>query len=107
MQFQLQEPLGDRVVVDKHIGEEVSVSADRLYHDAGPSSDWRVAEVPGWLSQAGFSLRLPPGWEINELQGIDSYLGELLGSGVRLTFDYGEFTSSLDPANDPGNTSMP
>ncbi len=103
MQFQLQEPLGDRVVVDKHTGEEVSVSTDRLYQDAGPSSDWREVEVLGWPSQAGFSLRLPPGWELNELQGVDSYVGELVGDGVWLTFDYGEFTSSLDPADAPDN----
>ena len=49
----------------------------------------------------GFSLRLPPGWELNELQGIDSYVGEVVGGGVRLTFDYGGFSWTLDPADDP------
>ena len=103
LQIQLQEPQGDRVVVDKHTGETVSISTDGLYPDARSSSDWREVEVPGWPSQEGFSLRLPLGWELNELQGIDSYLGELVGDGVRLTFDYGELTSSLDPADDPDN----
>ena len=61
-------------------------------------------EVPGWPSQTGFSLRLPPGWEFNELQRIDSYVGELVGDGVRLTFDCGDFSWSLDPADDPAYT---
>ena len=103
VQFQLQEPLEDRVVVDKHAGETVSVSTDSLYPDARPSSDWIEVEVPGWPSQTGFSLRLPPGWELNEVRGGDSYVSELVGDGVRLTFDYGEFTSSLDPVDDPEN----
>ena len=52
--------------------------------DAEPSSDWRFLEVPAWEGVPGFSLRLPPGWKLNELQGIDSYVGEVVGDGVRL-----------------------
>ena len=76
----------------------------KQFDDALPSSDWRIVEAPGWPSQPGFSLRLPPGWELNELQGIDSYVGEVTGYGVRLTFDYGGFSWSLDPADDPVHT---
>ena len=61
-------------------------------------------EAQGWESQPGFSLRLPPGWELNELQGIDSYVGEVVGDGVRLTFDYGGYSWSLDPADDPDHS---
>ena len=69
--------------------------------DAQPLPEWQEVVAPGWPSQPGFSLCLPPGWTLNELQGIDSYVGEIVGDGVRLTFDYGGFSWSLDPADDP------
>ena len=74
------------------------------FTDARPSTDWRLVEAPGWPSQPGFYLRLPPGWELNELQGIDSYGGEVIGDGMRLTFDYGGFSWILDPSDDPDHT---
>ena len=100
VEVQLQEPLGDRVVVDKHTGELVSLSTS-IPFSLRSSPDWRIVEVPAWPSQPGFSLRLPPGWELNELQGIDSYVGEVTGDGVRLTFDYGGFSWNLDLAANP------
>ncbi len=69
--------------------------------DAEPSSDWRFLEVPAWEGVPGFSLRLPPGWKLNELQGIDSYVGEVVGDGVRLVFDYGAYSPPLNYGNDP------
>ena len=69
-----------------------------------PPPDWRLVEAPGWESVPGFSLRLPAGWELNELQGIDSYVGEVVGDGVRLTFDYGAYSSSLSLGDDPEHT---
>ncbi len=68
---------------------------------AQPSPDWDLMNVPGWASQPGFSLRLPLGWEAKETWGIDSYVGEVAGDGMLLRFDYGGFSSSLDPADDP------
>ncbi len=49
----------------------------------------------------GFSLRLPPAWKVNELRGIDSYVGEVVGFGVRLIFDYGAYSPQLNYGNDP------
>ena len=69
--------------------------------DAEPSPDWRFLEVPAWEGVPGFSLRLPPGWKLNELQGIDSYVGEVVGDGVRLVFDYGAYSPPLNYGNDP------
>ena len=70
------------------------------FGNAQTQPDWRKVEVPGWPSQRGFSLRMPPGWELNELRGIDSYVGEVVGDGVRLVFDYGGFSWGLDPPDD-------
>ena len=68
---------------------------------AQPAPDWRLVNIPGWASQPGFSLRVPPGWRVVQKQGIDSYVGEVLGDGLRLGFDYGSFMWSLDPDDDP------
>ena len=87
--------------VDLHTGQTFS-DALQPYADAQPQRNWRIVEVPGLSSQPGFSLRLPFGWELHELQGTDSYVGEVIGDdGIRLTFDYGENSWSLDPADDP------
>ena len=104
VEIRLGKPLGDRDVVDKHTGQTVSVSAGYPYSDARPWPSWRVVEAQGWSSQAGFSLRLPRGWELNELQGIDSYMGEVVGDGARLTFDYGGRSWSLSPSDDRART---
>ena len=76
----------------------------KQFNGARPSPDWRIVEAPGWSNQTGFSLRLPPGWELTELQGTDSWVGEATGDGVRLTFDCGGFSWSPEPADDPART---
>ena len=93
----LEEPLGDRVVVDQHTGDIVG-NALQPFADAQPQQDWRIVEVSGLQSQPGFSLRLPFGWEFRELQVNDSYAGEVIGDDeIRLTFEYGKSSRSLDP----------
>ena len=97
----LEEPLGDRVIVDLHTGQTFS-DALQPYADAQPQRDWRIVEVSGRPSQPGFSIRLPFGWELRELPDTDSYVGEVIGDdGVRLTFNYGRYAWNLDPADDP------
>lgn len=95
----LEDPLGDRLVVDKHSGRIVSGDL-HPFADAQPQPNWRIVEVPGLPNQPGFSLLLPFGWELHELQGMDSYMGEVRGDdGIRLTFDYG----GSEPADDPAH----
>ena len=71
------------------------------FPDARPGPDWTRVVAPGWSSQRGFSLMLPPGWELNELQGIDSYIGEVTGDDIRLRFDYGGYSWGLNPEDEP------
>lgn len=70
-----------------------------------PQSDvtegWKEVEASGWRGQRGFALKLPQSWELRELQGIDSYVGEFVGDGARLHFDYGPFSWNLNPKDDP------
>lgn len=45
------------------------------------------------LDAGAFSLLAPAGWEFRQLQGIDSFVGELAGDGVVLTLDFGRYSS--------------
>lgn len=63
-----------------------------------------TTEVPtNWqfVDANSFTLSLPPGWKFNKLQGIDSYVGEFVGDGATLGFDYGWYSNSLADDNDP------
>jgi hypothetical protein len=59
--------------------------------------------ISGWLTvEAGaFSIYAPPGWEFHRLQGIDSFVGEFVGDGVVLRFDFGSYSNALDEAHEP------
>lgn len=67
------------------------------------SSELRHSIPNNWQSvDAGsFTLSLPPGWEFNVQQGIDSYVAEFIGDGVRLGFDYGWYSNPLADESDP------
>ena len=67
--------------------------------DQDVPDEWKLVEASGW--PGGFSLRLPQEWQLNELQGVDSYVGEIIGGGGRLTFDFGWYSSSLVDDDDP------
>ena len=56
----------------------------------------------GWkrIDAGTFSLFAPPGWKFHELQGVDSYVGEFVGNGMALDFDFGQWSNSLDEAPD-------
>ena len=83
-------------------GDALVFQRESTSTEAGqPGPDWTRVEAPGWSDQQGFSLLLPPGWALNELQGIDSYVGEVTGDGVRLMFDYGSYSWGLNPEDEP------
>ena len=57
-----------------------------------------------FIDANSFTLSLPPNWKFNELQGIDSYVGEFTGDGAKLGFDYGWYSNPLAEDNDPNHT---
>ena len=89
------------LLVGCNAGTPAPTAAPSPFPDAQPGSDWIPAVAQGWPDQPGFSLMLPPGWALNELQGIDSYVGEITGDGVRLMFDYGRYGWNLTPEDEP------
>jgi hypothetical protein len=50
-------------------------------------ANWHKVEA------GAFSLFAPLGWESHQLQGVDSYVGEFVGDGVVLRFDFGRYSS--------------
>ena len=52
----------------------------------------------GWhkLDAGPFSILAPSGWEFHQLIGVDSYVGEFVGDGVSLTFDFGRYSNPLE-----------
>ena len=60
------------------------------------------ASLTGWqlIDANSFTLYLPPNWKFNKLQGIDSQVGEFVGDGAKLGFDYGWYSGSLAKDDD-------
>src|SRR5262249_9198880 len=56
------------------------------------------------LDAGPFSILAPPGWRFHQLQGVDSYVGEFVGDGVSLKFDFGRYSSDLEEAKEPKYT---
>ena len=78
----------------------IATDGPHVAPEARPRPDWSRVEARGWLDQAGFSLLLPPGWTLTELQGMDSYVGEITGDGISLMFDYGSYSWDLNPGSE-------
>jgi hypothetical protein len=71
-------------------------SAPNRVQDYRPQSKSPSAVmVPGWHKVAAgpFSILAPSGWAFHQLPGVDSYVGEYVGDGVVLRFDFGEYSS--------------
>ena len=103
----LQEPLGDRIVIDGHTGQRVRVTRPIPYsaEETKPAADWRVVKGPEWPSRPAFSLQLPTGWDLIVLEGLGPHpgkvVGEVVGDGARLEFDFGGRRRSLSPSSGP------
>jgi hypothetical protein len=54
-----------------------------------------VTATIGWhkVDAEAFSIFAPLGWEFHQLAGFDSYVGEFVGDGVVLRFDFGGYSS--------------
>jgi len=59
--------------------------------------------LPSWhkVDAGPFSILAPSGWEFHQLEGVDSYVGEFVGDGVVLTFDFGGYSNPLKEEKKP------
>jgi hypothetical protein len=65
-----------------------------------------AADIKGWrkLDAGPFSILAPSRWEYHQLVGYDSFLGEFVGDGIRLRFDYGRYSNDyLQNAKNPAH----
>jgi hypothetical protein len=62
-----------------------------------PPIGWNWAD----LGSDQFSIALPSGWAANPQQGVDSFIGEIRGDGVVLSWDLGWYSSDLPFDDDP------
>src|ERR1700756_633311 len=53
------------------------------------------------LDAGPFSILAPLGWKFHQLMGVDSYVGEFVGDGIALTFDFGRYSTELRKAKKP------
>ena len=60
---------------------------------AAPYADCCPLGPSTWhsVNTGPFSVLLPPGWQYQPMQGIDSFVGGFSGDGVTLNFDYGMY----------------
>lgn len=56
--------------------------------------DWQVVDA------GPFTISLPQGWALQPQQGIDSYVADFVGDGMRLSFDFGWYSSPLAEEDD-------
>lgn len=69
-----------------------------------PECDMPSDAVPTcWrrLDAGPFSISAPPGWNFRQLPGVDSFVGEFVGDGLTLAFDYGRYSTELRKAKKP------
>jgi hypothetical protein len=55
------------------------------------------------LDAGPFSILAPLGWKFRQLMGVDSYVGEFVGDGIALTFDFGRYSTELRKAKNPAS----
>lgn len=58
-------------------------------------TDWRKVDA------GPFSIFAPPGWEVHQLPGVDSYVGEFVGDSIVLRFDFGGHSNPLGEQKKP------
>lgn len=59
------------------------------------SADWIIVDA------GPFTVSLPPTWTLQPRQGIDSYVADFVGDGIRLSSDFGWYSDSLAEVGDP------
>lgn len=72
-----------------------SASPGRAFGQSPAPADWHKVDA------GPFSILAPSGWEFHQLEGVDSFVGEFVGDGVTLRFDFGEYSNPLKEEKKP------
>ena len=73
------------------------------WDDIPEKSRWAPSQHSSWhkVDAGPFSILAPSGWEFHQLEGVDSYVGEFVGDGVVLAFDFGGYSNPLKEEKKP------
>lgn len=66
-----------------------SASPGRVLRQSVAPANWHEVDA------GPFFILAPSGWQFHQLEGVDSFVGEFVGDGVTLTFDFGRYSSPL------------
>jgi hypothetical protein len=68
-----------------------------------PTGQETLTPPTGWqkVDAGPFSILAPSGWEFHQLAGVDSYVGEFVGHGLTLRFDFGGYSNPLKEEKKP------
>jgi hypothetical protein len=68
-----------------------------------PRGQETLTPPTGWhkVDAGPFSLFAPLGWDFHQLMGVDSYVGEFVGDGLTLGFDFGGYSNPLKEEKKP------
>jgi hypothetical protein len=81
-------------VLSAHIAS-VFAATVAMQGTAAEESDWHKVDA------GAFSISAPSGWKFHQLPGVDSYVGEFIGGGVMLRFDFGDDSNPLKGKKEP------
>jgi hypothetical protein len=72
-----------------------SASPGRVFGQSVAPANWHKVDA------GPFSILAPSGWEFHQLEGVDSFVGELVGDGITLRFDFGGYSNPLKEEKKP------
>ena len=84
-----------RIVDSQRVANASEAEGDDSLRAGTPPASWHK------LDAGPFSILAPPRWEFHQLAGVDSYVGEFVGNGVALTFDFGGYSNPLKEEKKP------
>jgi hypothetical protein len=85
------------LTIDFQLGSESEIYLPQ------PTGQETLTPPTGWrkVDAGPFSILAPSGWEFHQLAGVDSYVGEFVGDGLTLTFDFGGYSNRLKKEKKP------
>jgi len=63
-----------------------SASPGRVFGQSVAPANWHKVDA------GPFSILAPSGWDFHQLEGVDSFVGEFVGDGIILRFDFGGYS---------------
>jgi hypothetical protein len=75
-----------------------------MLSSASPGQPFGQSVAPAnWhkVDAGPFSILAPSGWEFHQLEGVDSFVGEFVGDGIKVTFDFGGYSNPLKEEKKP------